>query len=110
MAKGEIAISPKTHQDWIYGLFENTVHLINSKEYFEVTVNEGVKIGNAKGASYFIDVDWNKVSDAKKIYLNNKNPNLNIPVAKQDDRYIRDEEAEEINQFIYGLTGKTIEY
>ena len=108
--KEELAISPKTHQDWFYGLFENTVNLIKSKEYFTVTVNDSVKIGNARGATYFVDVDWNKVNDAKRIHLNNKDKTLFIPIEKQDNRYVRDEELEELNQFMYSLTGKSIEY
>ena len=48
-------------------------------------------------------------TNAKKNYLNNTF-DLNIPLNKQDDKYIRDEVAEEINQFLYNMTGTTIEY
>lgn len=107
-AKKEISISNKTHQ-WFYGLLENAINLIKSKEYFTVIVDKDIKIGNAQGSPYTISVDWDKVSNAKKNYLNSEF-DLDIPTNKQDDRLIRDEVAEELSQFMYSLTGKSIEY
>lgn len=108
-AQAHLTISPKTHNSWFYGLFENAVNLNKSKEHFVIGVDKNVKIGNAQGAPYFVNVDWNKVSDAKKNYLN-REFDLDIPTNKKDDRLIRDEVAEELNQFMYSLTGKSIEY
>ena len=93
----------------LFALFENSCFLLNSKEYFYITPSNGAKLGNAKDESYTIEIIWDKVSDAKKNYLN-KTFDLNIPLNKQDDRYVRDEVAEEINQFLYNMTGATIEY
>lgn len=99
------------NQDAIFfALFENASYLLNSKEYFIITPSNGATLGNAKNECYNIEILWDKVNDAKRNHLNNKNPELNIPITKQDDRLVRDEVAEEINQFIYSLTGKTIEY
>ena len=92
-----------------FALFENASYLMNSKDYFIITPSNGATLGNAKDEVYQIEIDYNKIPDAKKAYLN-KAYNLDMPLAKQDDRLIRDEVAEEINQFIYSLTGKTIEY
>lgn len=94
----------------LFSLFENSCFLLNSKEYFIITPSNGAKLGNAKEENYNIEIIWDKVNDAKRRHLNNKNPELNIPLGKQDDRYIRDEVAEEINQFLYNMTGATIEY
>ena len=93
----------------LFALFENSCFLLNSKEYFIITPSNGAKLGNAKDESYTIEIIWDKVNDAKKNYLN-KTFDLNIPLNKQDDKYIRDEVTEEINQFLYNMTGKSIEY
>lgn len=93
----------------LFALFENSCFLLNSKEYFIITPSNGAKLGNAKNECYNVQIIWDKVSDAKKNYLNNTF-DLNIPLKKQDDKYIRDEVAEEINQFLYNMTGATIEY
>jgi hypothetical protein len=93
----------------LFALFENSCFLLNSKEYFIITPSNGAKLGNAKGESYNIEILWDKVGDAKKNYLN-KTFDLNIPLSKQDDKFVRDEIAEEINQFLYNMTGATIEY
>lgn len=94
----------------LFALFENSCFLLNSKEYFYITPSNGAKLGNAKDESYNVEIIWDKVNNAKRNHLNNKNPELHIPLEKQDDKYIRDEVAEEINQFLYNMTGKTIEY
>ena len=94
----------------LFSLFENSCFLLNSKEYFYITPSNGAKLGNAKDESYNIEIIWDKVNDAKRRHLNNKKPELNIPISKQDDRYVRDEIAEEISQFLYNMTGATIEY
>lgn len=102
----QFAISQKYTKPLMYALFENAIYLIKSKEYFTVSVNDGVTIGNAQGNSYFVSLNIDKIPENKKAYLNNKY-DLNLPLKKQDDRLIRNEELEEINAYIYGLTGKS---